>query len=116
MMTVSLDFFRDIWIPKENFFSPAELHVYLVRLKKLLLTTYSVGSVDDNEESKPVWIWKVGPEAENYYCDIDERVRFRVEGEIWHDPIPQKPILNDKGDLLVPDVGDDAVPYTVVVS
>jgi hypothetical protein len=78
----------------------------------------SLKAGDEGEGSKPAWTWRpVGPAADEvYYLEKKDQVRFRVEGEIWHDPTPQKPLLNDKGQLYVPMDTEKLVPYTIIVS
>ncbi|CAG8921065.1 unnamed protein product [Penicillium salamii] len=69
---IGLEFFNDVLIPKEmlmenSTFDPAE----------------------------QVWIWK-NDEGSEFFFDVGEVVRFRIEAEEWHDQIPNAPELGDQ--------------------
>lgn len=104
---VGLDFFNDIWIPRENLFPGSEF------------------SPDEN-----VWIW-TAEDGNQFFYDNKETVRFRVEDEVWFDHTPQKPRSKADLEMVKKEVGGggatengDAegdlrakeVPYTIIVS
>lgn len=54
--------------------------------------------------------------GEEFFYDIGERARFRVESEVWHDHTPQRPNLDlDEAQQKAEDL-EREVPYTVIVS
>lgn len=82
---ISVDIFDDIWVPGTALMDP------------------SVWSDKDQ-----TWIWEF--EGGQYYYEIGEQVRLRVEAEVWHDKTPGKE--GPDGEIPV----EAMVPYTIIVS
>jgi len=102
-----LDFFEDIWVPKNLLFEGA---YYAVPEPPEDLSQEQRANWPKRKE----WIWK--PNDEEYAFSLNERIRFRVEAEIWHDHTPQKLIMGDNGKLMMPSSKDREVPYTIIAS
>ena len=85
---VSIDFFEDIHVPPSMLFE---------------------GSKFDDDEN--VWVWH-NPEHGDFYYDVGEVVRLRVEAEQWNDQAPKKPIKIESGTL----VEERKVPYAITAS
>ncbi|KAJ5337682.1 hypothetical protein N7452_004410 [Penicillium brevicompactum] len=45
--------------------------------------------------AEQVWIWE-NDEGSEFFFDVGEVVRFRVEAEEWHDQVPNAPELGDE--------------------
>jgi DNA-directed RNA polymerase subunit E'/Rpb7 len=60
------------------------------------------------------WIWEF--ESQQFYYEVGEQVRLRVEAEIWHDKTPGKEVA--EGAPEKHDVRNDEVkvPYTIIGS
>lgn len=69
----------------------------------LLYSSLTSGS----DYGEQVWIW-VNEDGDNFYFDVGEIVRFRIESEEWHDHVPNVP----DGDGAAP---DRRPPYSLVV-
>lgn len=57
----------------------------------------------DSDKDEKVWIWTT-EEGQALYFDKENRVRFRVEQELWTDlaPTDQPPKLTNSGDAAPP--------------
>ncbi|KAJ5825749.1 hypothetical protein N7474_002887 [Penicillium riverlandense] len=69
--TVGVEFFNDIIVPPELLLDGTRLCV---------------------------WIWR-NDDGTDFYFDVGEVVRFRVESEEWHDQIPNAPELDDSAPM-----------------
>jgi DNA-directed RNA polymerase III subunit RPC8 len=85
---ISTDFFEDIHVPPSMLFEGSEF--------------------DENEN---VWVWRNQEHGEFYY-DIGEVVRVRVEAEEWHDQAPKKPMKTETGEMIEP----RKAPYSITAS
>jgi DNA-directed RNA polymerase III subunit RPC8 len=84
---VTLDFFDDIFIPREHF--PQDTHY---------------------DEEEGVWVWKYD-EGVDLYFDIGEEIRFMVLSEEFRERVIEK------GDYNVPDEEEETKPlYSVTVT
>jgi DNA-directed RNA polymerase III subunit RPC8 len=59
--------------------------------------------------SDQIWIWTNEGTGE-YYFDIGEVVKFRVEAEEWHDQSPGAPMQQDPTSAL-----ERKAPYSLIV-
>ncbi|KAF2675512.1 putative DNA-directed RNA polymerase III subunit 22.9 kDa [Microthyrium microscopicum] len=86
---VSVDLFDDIWVPEGRLMEGSRF------------------SAADG-----VWVWEF--DNTPYFYELNEQVRLRVEGEVWHDLTPEKetPPHLANSDVVV----QKKVPYTIVGS
>jgi DNA-directed RNA polymerase III subunit RPC8 len=61
-----------------------------------------------------VWFW-VHESGNEYYYEAKERVRFRVESEVWCDQAPGPPKQVNEDDKDASET-EKKVPYTIIVS
>ncbi|XBW35734.1 hypothetical protein QEN19_001304 [Hanseniaspora menglaensis] len=81
-----IEFFEDIYIPKEMLFEGCY---------------YSV--------EEKVWIWNIdGTDETKVFFDLNEKIRFRVEKEIFFDIKPNMKELEEK-ERLLEEKGEDAI-------
>lgn len=59
--------------------------------------------------AEQVWIWE-NDEGSEFFFDVGEVVRFRVEAEEWHDQVPNAPELGDETPQ------ERRPPYSILVS
>jgi DNA-directed RNA polymerase III subunit RPC8 len=70
----------------------------------MLITLLRFSHVSDQ-----IWIWTNEGTGE-YYFDIGEVVKFRVEAEEWHDQSPGAPMQQDPTSAL-----ERKAPYSLIV-
>ncbi|OKL56963.1 hypothetical protein UA08_07805 [Talaromyces atroroseus] len=83
---IGLEFFEDIFVPKELLFEPSRYDI-----------------------AENIWVWE--NDGQPFFYDVNEIVRFRVEAEEWHDQRPTKPEQAD-GQTQ----SDYKAPYTIQAS
>lgn len=88
-LNIKMEFFDDIHIPKELLFDTC---VFVPR--------------------EQAWIWKNG--EHEFYIDTNEKLRFRVEQEIFTQQQPQKPSNNSMGQDTSP--ANQTPPYSIIGS
>jgi len=89
---LKVDFFKDIWVPRSGLFPGTQFRSY---------------------DGHDTFVWLTN--AEEYGFFEAERVRFRVESEVWHDQTPRKFRRDDERVDDVVGVRKD-VPYTIIGS
>lgn len=62
-----------------------------------------------SDPAEQVWIWE-NDEGSEFFFDVGEVVRFRVEAEEWHDQVPNAPELGDETPQ------ERKPPYSILVS
>jgi hypothetical protein len=65
--------------------------------------------MQSSDYAEQVWIWE-NDEGSEFFFDVGEVVRFRIEAEEWHDQIPNAP------DLIDETPQDRKPPYSILVS
>ncbi len=84
---------------------------YIFILFQLISTLTCAVNSDEKEKT---WIWKT--EGQTYFLDVDEKIRFRVEDELFNDTKPHGPIDTFKDPQLEDDQKDKVPPYALVAS
>ncbi|KAJ5875893.1 uncharacterized protein N7529_001477 [Penicillium soppii] len=83
---IGLEFFNDILIPPQMLMENSRF-----------------------DYAEQVWIWE-NDEGSEFFFDVGEVVRFRIEAEEWHDQIPNAP------DLIDETPQDRKPPYSILGS
>ncbi|KAK5117651.1 hypothetical protein LTR62_005074 [Meristemomyces frigidus] len=92
---MSMDFFEDVVIPPQFFFSPS--------------------SWEDDENGNKIWIWK-SDEGPEFFFDRTEKCLIRVEQEQWNDLSPQMQRPEDFNLEEKDQYGLRRSPYRIVAS
>lgn len=69
---------------------------------------WSVADISSSDYAEQVWIWE-NDEGSEFFFDVGEVVRFRIEAEEWNDQIPNAPELGDETPT------DRKPPYSILV-
>lgn len=64
--------------------------------------------MSSSDYAEQVWIWE-NDEGSEFFFDVGEVVRFRIEAEEWNDQIPNAPELGDETPT------DRRPPYSILV-
>lgn len=89
---VNMGFFNDIFIPKA------------------LLFENSSFSVDEN-----AWIWKMDEDT-TLYLDINEKISFRIEEEIFTNVKPKGPLNTTESETKTDNEKEQTPPYALIAS
>jgi DNA-directed RNA polymerase III subunit RPC8 len=74
-----------------------------------LLVKLHYANESSSDYAEQVWIWE-NDEGSEFFFDVGEVVRFRIEAEEWHDQVPNAPDLVDETPQ------DRRPPYSIIVS
>jgi hypothetical protein len=105
---VNVDFFRDIWVPFSGLFPGSELCVITPRFCRTDQDPSRVYKLYNS------FVWSTDG-GEPYEFEKSERVRFRVESEVWQDQTPRKFRRDEERPDELVGIRKDA-PYTIIVS
>lgn len=110
-MVVRLDFFDDIFVPKNLLFAGSRLCVTIFWFLYLLSLIYhDTEDMSCSDHTEQVWVWE--SEGTPLYFDKNESVRLRVESETWNDQLPTERDAEADAATVV----ERKSPYSIQVS